>query len=93
MKSFNENDDTIIIKEAEKVGATVIMDKQQYREMVHTIIIDTEYYEKIDKDPHKETLQEYNKYLKIYQSLLTRKEYDYLENFELKTILRSTENT
>ena len=46
MKSFHENDDTIIIKEADKGGAMVKMDKQHYREMVHTIINDAEYYEK-----------------------------------------------
>ena len=40
---------------------------------------------KIDNDPHKETLQENNKYLKNYQSLLTRKELDYFENFKVKT--------
>ena len=80
-----KNDDTIIIKETDKGGATVIMDKQHYKEMVHSIINDTEYNEKLDKDPHKETLHKYNKYLKKYQTHLTRKELDYLQNFEVKT--------
>lgn len=82
-----QNDDTIVIKEADKGGATIIMDKQHYREMVDTIINDEEYYEKMDKNPHKDNLQKYNKFLKNYQSNLTEKELDYLENFEIKTSL------
>ena len=42
-----KNDDKIIIKEADKGGATVIMDKQHYKEMVHSIINDTEYYRSV----------------------------------------------
>ena len=61
------------------------MDKQHYKEMVHSIITDTEYHEKLDKDPHKDILHKYNKYLKKYQTHLTRKELDYLQNFEVKT--------
>lgn len=61
------------------------MDKQHYREMINTITNDTEFYEKLDKDPHKDTRQKYNKFLKNYQNNLTRKELDYLENFEVKT--------
>ena len=80
-----KNDDTIIIKEADKGGATVIKNKQHYKEMVHSIITDTEYYEKLDKDPHKDTLHKYNKYFKKYQTHLTRKDLDYLQNFEVKT--------
>ena len=47
----------LLPNKADKGGATVIMDKQHYREMVNTIINDTEYYEKLDQDPHKDTLQ------------------------------------
>ena len=55
----------------------MIMDKQHYREMVNTIINDTEYYENLDKDPHKDTRQGYNEFLKNYQNHLTRKELEY----------------
>ena len=63
----------------------VIMDEQHYREMVNTIISGTEYYEKLDKDLQKDTLQRYNNFLKNYQNHLTKKELDYLENSEVKT--------
>ena len=48
-----KSDDTIIIKEADKGSTTVIMGKQHYREMVNTMISDMEYYETLDKDPHR----------------------------------------
>ena len=79
-----QSDDTIIIKEADKGGATVIMNKEHYQEMVETIILDTDYYEKLSENPHKDTAQKYHKLLKKYQNLLTKKELDYLENFEVK---------
>ena len=41
----------------------VIIDKQHYREMVNTIANDTEYYETLDKDPHKDTRQKYDTFL------------------------------
>ena len=71
-----QSDDTIIIKEADKGGATVIMNKEHYQEMVETIILDTDYYEKLSENPHKDTAQKYHKLLKKYQNLLTKKELD-----------------
>ena len=64
----------------------MVIDKQHYREMVNIIINGTGYYEKLDKDPQKYTRQKYNKYLKNYKNHLTRKELDYLENFEVKQL-------
>ena len=44
---------------------TVIMDKTNNKEMVETIINDNyDYYEKLASDPHKETIQKFNKCLK-----------------------------
>ena len=83
-----QNDDSIVIKEADKgggVGTTVIMDKTHYKEMVETIINDNDYYEKLASDTHKETMQKYNNFLKKHQDTLTEKELDYLQNFEIRT--------
>ena len=63
-----QNDHTIIIKEADKGGATVIMDRKHYLEMVETTLNDKEYYEILTKDPHKETKLKYNKFLKKHES-------------------------
>ena len=79
-----QSDHTIIIKEADKGGATVIMDREHYLKMVETTLNDTEYYETLAKDPHKETKLKYNKFIKKHQSKLTKKELDYLEHFEVK---------
>ena len=80
-----QNDKSIIIKEADTGGTTIIMDKEHYREMVHSIINDNEYYEKLPGDPHKDMGQKYNKCLKKQQDSLTEKELDYLQNFEVKS--------
>ena len=61
------------------------MDKEHYREMVEVIINDKDYYEKLIGDPHKDIGQRYNKFLRKHQDLLTEKEPDYLQNFEVKS--------
>ena len=53
--------------------------------MVETIINDEEYYEKLEGDPNKNTVQKYNTFLKKHQTSLTKKELDYLQHFEVKT--------
>ena len=60
------------------------MNKEHYQEMVETIIEDTNYYEKLSENPHKHTLQIYNKFLNKHQNVLTEKELDYLKEFEVK---------
>ena len=80
-----QNDQSIIIKEADKGGTTVIMNKEHYKEMVESIINDTEYYEQLDGDPYKTIGQKYNKFLKKHENALTEKEFDYLHNFEVKS--------
>ena len=39
------NNDSIIIKEADKGGAVVIMDKENYKKIVGTMLSYTEHYE------------------------------------------------
>ena len=79
-----QNDHSIIIKEADKGGATVIMDREHYKEMVENTLNDRGYYEVLETNPHKETKLKYNKFLKKNESKLTKKELDYLELFEVK---------
>ena len=47
------NDQSIIIKEADKGGAVVIMDREHYKEIVENMFSDKKYYEKLDTDPQK----------------------------------------
>ena len=58
-----QNNQSIVIKEADKGGTTVILNKEHYQEMVETIINDNKYYEKLEGDPNKNTGQKYNTFL------------------------------
>ena len=78
------NDQSIIIKEADKGGAVVIMDREHYKEIVENMLSDKKYYEKLDTDPQKTDRIKYNKFIKNYKDNLTQKEFDYLSNFERK---------
>ena len=42
---------TIIIKEADKGGAFVVMDKESYKKIVETMHSGTEYYKQCRTDP------------------------------------------
>ena len=79
------NDNSIVIKEADKGGATIIMDQANYKNMVEDILTDTNFYEKLDADPSKAEKTKYTKFLKTHKTCLTKKELDYLENFEVKS--------
>ena len=78
------NDQSIIIKEADKGGAVVIMDREHYKEIVENMLLDKKYYEKLDTDSQKTDRIKYNKFIKNYKNNLTQKEFDYLSNFERK---------
>lgn len=79
------NDEEIIIKQADKGGATVIMNKSFYQEQIEKMLLDTEYYEKLDENPHKEIMKKYRSFLNKHKAELTHKEYDYLVNFTCNT--------
>ena len=78
------DDNSIIIKEADKGGATVIMNKSFYQDKIENMLLNEDYYEKLDKNPQKEIMIKYNDFAQKYRSNLTRKEFDYLTEFETK---------
>ena len=80
-----KGDDDIIIKEADKGGATIIMNKEYYKDLVETILNDETYYTKLSTSPEKDLLLKYKKFLQKFKSQMTEKEFDYLLNFEIKT--------
>ena len=61
------------------------MDKTFYQEQIEKMLLDTEYYEKFDQNPHKEIMKKYRSFLNKHKTELTDKEFDYLVNFECKT--------
>ena len=84
MKILRTNSE-IIIKEADKGGATIIMNKGDYKELVETILNGEVYYTKLNTSPEKELNLKYKKFLQKFKSQMTEKEFDYLLNFEVKT--------
>ena len=77
-------DDNIIIKEADKGGATVIMDKSFYQSSIEDMLLNQEYYEQLDNDPHKPIMATYKKRVHKYENNITKKEFEYLTVFETK---------
>ena len=66
-------DETIIIKQTDKGGATVIMDKDFYQRQVEKLLFDNEYYQKLDNNPQREIMKKYRAFLKNHQTELTKK--------------------
>ncbi|VDI57593.1 Hypothetical predicted protein [Mytilus galloprovincialis] len=80
-----QNDESIIIKEADKGGGIVIMDKDHYKDMVLNQLEDGLFYQKLNGNRDKSTMSKIRKLIKEYSDNLTDKEKDYLKNFEVKT--------
>ena len=80
-----KDDNSIIIKQIIKGGASIIMNKENYESMVERILNDVAYYTKLNTNPEKDLQMKYIRFLKNYKSHMTEKEMDYLHNFEAKT--------
>ena len=61
------------------------MDKPFYQEQIEKMLSNTEYYNRSDNNPHQEIMKKYRSFLKKHEIELTKKEFDYLNNFECKT--------
>ncbi|CAG2236124.1 unnamed protein product [Mytilus edulis] len=83
LKSLKD-DDSIIIKEADKGGAIIIMDTDFYKEKVLEQLNDEEYYKQITNNPDKATKKRLKKLIKDYDQCLTEKEIAYLCDFDPK---------
>ena len=57
-------DETIVIKQADKGEATVIMDKIFYQTQVEKLLFNEDYYQKIDHNPQKEIMKNTGPFLK-----------------------------
>ena len=79
------NDTSIVIKEADKGGVTIIMDQSHYKDMVENTLNDKNFYETPDSDPSKAEKLKYTKFLTKHKNCLTKKELEYLEKFEVKS--------
>ena len=56
------------------------MDREHYKTMAVTLLLDEEYYQELQKSDKRK----YKSLLSKYKDCLTEKEMDYLVNFEMK---------
>ena len=84
LESLNNNEH-IIIKQADKGGATVIMVKQYYKERILEMLSDREAYAELKENEDKKIMKKNNHLTKQYQQELTKKEINYLQNFAPRT--------
>ena len=61
------------------------MDRVFYQQQIDKKLHNNEYYKELDHNPHKGIMKKYRSFLKEHQTELTKKESDYLANFECKT--------
>lgn len=82
-KSINElkNDKNVVIKEADKGSAVVIMNSSHYKDMVLKILDDPNYYEKCPTYSTTNILSKLNKLINKYGNGLTDKERNYITDF------------
>ena len=77
-------DENIVIKEADKGGAVVIMDSDFYKSKILDMLNNDEFYSEINENQDKKTLQKIRKLTQKYPSALTKKEEDFITNFDSK---------
>ena len=80
-----QNNRNIIIKEADKGGAIVIMDRDYYEEKITEMLADMHIYTEIPNNVDKTTLAKIRGLISHYESILTEKEKNYLTQFENQT--------
>ena len=79
-------DYSIIIEEADKGGATVIMDKIFYRTKIDEMLTDTEFYiELTDGNNDDAIIRKIERHLKKFENETTKQEEEYIKNFVWKT--------
>ncbi|CAG2255146.1 unnamed protein product [Mytilus edulis] len=80
-----QKDESIIIKEADKGGALVIMDRIYYRDKIQEQLNDIQYYRELNDNMERKTKRNINKLISKFPHCTTAKEVDYLTKFEVKT--------
>lgn len=79
------SDKTIVIKEADKGGAVVIMDANYYRNKIKEMLEDPDFYAETDEKADSRTRKLIHELIKKCGKDLFDEETDYLENFEHTT--------
>jgi hypothetical protein len=77
--------DNIIIKEADKGSAIVVMDKDYYQEKINDVLNDSDTYVEIPTNRDSSIHNKIKKMVNKYSNELTKNEKHYLTHFEYKT--------
>ena len=77
-----KSQDDIIIKQSDKGGACVIMDKIYYYEKMMELLNDRETYQEINSNLDNQTHSKLKTHAKRYKHVLTEKECKYLTDFD-----------
>jgi hypothetical protein len=80
-----KNDNTIIIKQADKGVATVVMDKSYYRDKMLHLLSDIENYIQLPKNEDEAILRKIKRLIKNFGNFITENEKEYITNFLMKT--------
>ena len=79
-----EKDDSTIIKQADKGGATAIMDKSYYRDKMLEMLSDTETYVELDQNEDDLVMKNIKRLTRQYEHELTNLS-NYIQNFSWRT--------
>ncbi|XP_052825390.1 exocyst complex component 1 [Octopus bimaculoides] len=79
-----QNDETMIIKQADEGGAIVIMDVEYYKDLVEEQLNDTTFYCEIPSNIDHHIMKKINHLVSKHYNSLTDNERDYITNFEPK---------
>ena len=77
-------DESIIIKEADKGGADVIMDRNYYETKIIEMLLNPEFYSEMSENQNNKTMQKIKRLLLKHSSVLTEKEAYFVTNFNYK---------
>ena len=61
------NDESILIKQADKGGTTVIMNRPFYQKQIEKILYNNDYYKQPDQNLHKEIMKKCRSFLKYHE--------------------------
>lgn len=79
------NDTSIVIKEADKGGAFVVMDSTFYKTKITDMLNDKNTYQGIPIDREMDAKKKLEKFVKKYSKILTKDEQKYICDFDMKT--------
>lgn len=79
-----QNNNEIVIKEADKGGAICIMDKAFYREKMSELLMDDQTYKHIEDAGNHKIMMKIKKLVEKFQHCLVKEEKEYLTAFEFR---------